>query len=124
RRRGRTGAGASPGGAYCPADRRAPGPLPPGPGARLIGLPGKVGVDGSQVEGLYRAGKLDAIKSYCLADVAQTGLLFLRFRLLQGTMSPVEYRRCAAELMEALRADARLADVMRQIDGERLLLAA
>jgi predicted PolB exonuclease-like 3'-5' exonuclease len=92
--------------------------------ARLIGLPGKVGVDGSQVEGLYRAGQLDSIKSYCLADVAQTGLLFLRFRLLQGTMSPVEYRRCAADLMEALRADVRTADVMRQIDGERLLLAA
>jgi predicted PolB exonuclease-like 3'-5' exonuclease len=92
--------------------------------ARLIGLPGKIGVDGSQVEGLYRAGQLDNIKSYCLADVAQTGLLFLRFRLLQGTMAPAEYRRCAADLMEALRADRRLEEVMRQIDGERLLLAA
>ena len=92
--------------------------------ARLIGLPGKVGVDGSQVEGLYRAGQLDAIKSYCLADVAQTSLLFLRFRLLQGAMGYGEYRRCATALMEALRADRRLADVMRQIDGERLLLAA
>jgi hypothetical protein len=92
--------------------------------ARLIGLPGKVGVDGSQVEGLYRAGKLDAIKSYCLADVAQTGLLFLRFRLLQGALGPVEYRRCAADLMEALRADPRLAEVVGQIDGDRLLLAA
>jgi len=92
--------------------------------ARLIGLPGKIGVDGSQVEGLYRAGQLDSIKSYCLADVAQTGLLFLRFRLLQGTMAPSDYRRCAGELMEALRADPRLEEVMRQIDGERLLLAA
>ena len=34
--------------------------------ARLIGLPGKVGVDGSQVEGLYRAGQLAAIQRYCL----------------------------------------------------------
>jgi predicted PolB exonuclease-like 3'-5' exonuclease len=92
--------------------------------ARLIGLPGKVGVDGSQVEGLYRAGKLDEIKSYCLADVAQTALLFLRFRLLQGSMDPEKYRRCACELMEALRADQRLEEVMRQIDGDRLLLAA
>jgi 3'-5' exonuclease len=92
--------------------------------ARLIGLPGKVGVDGSQVEGLYRAGQLDTIKSYCLADVAQTSLLFLRFRLLQGAMSYPEYRRCATDLMDALRADRRLADVMRQIDGDRLLLAA
>ena len=30
--------------------------------ARLIGLPGKVGVDGSQVEGLYRAGQLASIQ--------------------------------------------------------------
>ena len=50
--------------------------------ARLIGLPGKVGVDGSQVEGLYNAGQLELIKNYCLSDVAQTAFLFLRFRLL------------------------------------------
>jgi predicted PolB exonuclease-like 3'-5' exonuclease len=92
--------------------------------ARLIGLPGKVGVDGSQVEGLYRAGQLESIKSYCLADVAQTSLLFLRFRLLQGTMAPEDYRRCAGELTEAFRADPRLAGLMSQIDGDRLLLAA
>jgi predicted PolB exonuclease-like 3'-5' exonuclease len=92
--------------------------------ARLIGLPGKVGVDGSQVEGMYRAGRLEEIKSYCLADVAQTALLFLRFRLLQGAMDPEKYRRCACDLMEALRADPRLTDVVTQIDGDRLLLAA
>jgi predicted PolB exonuclease-like 3'-5' exonuclease len=92
--------------------------------ARLIGLPGKVGVDGSQVEGLYQAGKLDVIKSYCLADVAQTSLLFLRFRLLQGAIPVVEYRRVAGELMRALRGDRRLEELMGQIDGDRLLAAA
>jgi predicted PolB exonuclease-like 3'-5' exonuclease len=92
--------------------------------ARLIGLPGKVGIDGSQVEGLYQAGKLDIIKSYCLADVAQTSLLFLRFRLLQGAMPVVEYRRVAGELMRALRGDRRLEELMGQIDGDRLLAAA
>lgn len=30
--------------------------------ARLIGLPGKIGMDGSQVEGLYRAGQLATIQ--------------------------------------------------------------
>jgi 3'-5' exonuclease len=92
--------------------------------ARLIGLPGKVGVDGSQVEGLYRGGQLSTIKSYCLADVAQTALLFLRFRLLQGAMAPAEYRRSAADLMDNLRADPRVEDLVRQIDGDKLLLAA
>lgn len=92
--------------------------------ARLVGLPGKVGVDGSQVEGLWKAGKLDAIKAYCLADVAQTALLFLRFRLIQGLLAPDDYRRSVALLMEELRADPRLAPLVSEIDGERLLLEA
>jgi predicted PolB exonuclease-like 3'-5' exonuclease len=94
--------------------------------ARLIGLPGKAagGVDGSQVEGLYERGQLGTIKSYCLADVAQTSLLFLRFRLLQGALAPETYRLRAAELMERFRQDLRLAELVQLIDGDKLLLAA
>jgi 3'-5' exonuclease len=92
--------------------------------ARLIGLPGKVGVDGSQVEGLYLGGQLTAIKHYCLADVAQTGLLFLRFRLLQGALGGEEYRRLAADLMASLRADGRMHELVQRIDGDLLLAAA
>jgi len=92
--------------------------------ARLIGLPGKIGVDGSQVEGMFKAGQLDSIKSYCLADVAQTALLFLRFRLLQGALSQKDYRDRAAELIGELRADGRLGSLMGAIDGELLLGAA
>jgi hypothetical protein len=39
-------------------------------------------------------------------------------------MPPDDYRRVAADLMAALRADPRLEDLIGQIDGERLLLAA
>jgi len=92
--------------------------------ARLIGLPGKVGVDGSQVEGLFNAGQLSAIKSYCLTDVAQTALLFLRFRLLQGILDQERYRQLASELVDALRDDGRLAPLVEAIDGDRLLLDA
>ena len=84
--------------------------------ARLIGLPGKVGVDGSQVEGLYRAGQLAAIQSYCLADVAQTALLFLRFRLLQGVLAPGPYHEAASALLDALAADGRVAGVLDGVD--------
>ena len=89
--------------------------------ARLIGLPGKLGVDGSQVEGLYRAGQLASIQSYCLADVAQTALLFLRFRLLQGQLTPDAYRERTAGLLDALAADGRVTEVFGQLDRERLL---
>jgi hypothetical protein len=92
--------------------------------ARLIGLPGKIGVDGSQIEGLHNAGKLQVIQDYCLADVTQTALLFLRFRLLQGVLSPNEYREAVRELTEELRADGRLHELMDAIDGTRLMLPA
>jgi predicted PolB exonuclease-like 3'-5' exonuclease len=84
--------------------------------ARLIGLPGKLGVDGSQVEGLYQAGQLDAIERYCLGDVAQTAMLLLRFRLLQGVLAPDRYRAASAALLDALAGDARISEVLAATD--------
>jgi 3'-5' exonuclease len=91
--------------------------------ARVMGLPGKVGVDGSQVEGLYNAGQLQLIKDYCLADVSQTAFLFLRYRLLQGAIDVDQYRRAAQKLLDALEADGRVRPVLERIDRARLLLA-
>ncbi len=91
--------------------------------ARLIGLPGKLGIDGSQIEGLYRSGNpsdLERIENYCLSDVAQTALLFLRFRLLQGVLDQVGHRRVVGELLTALRAEPRLAELMAAVDERRL----
>ncbi|HEY4240239.1 MAG TPA: ribonuclease H-like domain-containing protein [Kofleriaceae bacterium] len=89
--------------------------------ARLIGLPGKVGVDGSQVEGLYNAGQLELVQKYCLADVAQTALLFLRFRLLQAQLPPDEYKARTVALLDAFAADGRLGDVLDRLDRGHLL---
>jgi predicted PolB exonuclease-like 3'-5' exonuclease len=91
--------------------------------ARVMGLPGKVGVDGSQVEGLYNAGQLQLIKHYCLSDVAQTAFLFLRYRLLQGALDVSGYQRAAWLLFEALTADGRVKEVLDRIDRARLLLS-
>jgi hypothetical protein len=89
--------------------------------AHLIGLPGKVGVDGSQVAGLYEAGQLDAIERYCLSDVAQTALLLVRFRLLQGELSPDRYRATATALLDAFAGDARVQPVLATTDRAHLL---
>jgi hypothetical protein len=89
--------------------------------ARLIGLPGKVGVDGSQVEGLYKAGQLAEIQRYCLADVAQTALLFLRFRLLQGVLRPDLYQEATGALLDALAADGRVSAVLEGTDRAHLI---
>jgi 3'-5' exonuclease len=91
--------------------------------ARLIGLPGKTGVDGSQIEGMFKAGLLARIQDYCLSDVVQTALLFLRFRLLQGVLDRDRYRRAVSALTGALAGDARLAGLMQEIDAGRLVPA-
>jgi predicted PolB exonuclease-like 3'-5' exonuclease len=90
--------------------------------ARAIGLPGKVGVDGSQVEGLYNAGQIELIKNYCLSDVAQTAFLLLRYRLLQGLLDRAAYQVAARGLYDALASDARVATVIERIERARLLL--
>jgi predicted PolB exonuclease-like 3'-5' exonuclease len=90
--------------------------------AKLIGLPGKDGVDGSQVEGLYHAGQLEALRSYCLSDVIQTAFLFVRWKLLVGQLDRPAYQRTAAALLGALEADGRFARLLDTFDHERLLL--
>lgn len=90
--------------------------------ARLIGLPGKMGVDGSQVEGLFRAGRLDAIKHYCLTDVAQTACLLLRYLLLAGRETPTNVVTALKGLLGALEEDGRFAELLDGTDREQLLL--
>jgi len=90
--------------------------------ARLIGLPGKDGVDGSQVEAMYRTGQIDALRGYCLSDVAQTAFLFLRYRLLSGLLDRTAYTVAATHLLSAVAADPRLASLVARIERARLLL--
>lgn len=70
--------------------------------AKLVGLPGKVDVAGGDVQELYAAGALDRITAYCMTDVVQTYLLFLRHRLVEGSLGPDGYAESAAAAREAL----------------------
>jgi predicted PolB exonuclease-like 3'-5' exonuclease len=90
--------------------------------ARVIGLPGKDGVDGSQVEGLYHAGQLEALRRYCLSDVAQTAFVFLRYRLITGDLDRDGYRHAATGLLAALESDGRFGKLLGGVDRQRLLL--
>jgi predicted PolB exonuclease-like 3'-5' exonuclease len=92
--------------------------------ARVIGLPGKDGVDGSQVEGLFLAGQIESLRHYCLSDVAQTAFLFLRYRLVAGDIDRDAYRHAATGLLAALETDGRFARLLGGVDRKRLLLEA
>jgi len=61
--------------------------------AQLCGLPGKLGMDGSQVYAAYKRGEIEAIRAYCETDVANTYLLFQRFQLIRGVIDAGAYDR-------------------------------
>ena len=70
--------------------------------ARLCGFPGKLGMDGSKVWEAYKAGEIEAIRNYCETDVANTHLVFLRFQLMRGVLTPDAYQREVALVRETL----------------------
>ena len=70
--------------------------------AKLVGLPGKEDVAGKDVASLYAHGQLGRIAGYCMSDVVQTWLLYLRYRLLEGTLQPAAYVRSVGAAREAL----------------------
>jgi predicted PolB exonuclease-like 3'-5' exonuclease len=59
--------------------------------ALLLGFPGKLGMDGSQVFPAYREGRLAEIRAYCETDVLNTWLVYLRFQRMRGHFTAEEY---------------------------------
>jgi len=70
--------------------------------SRLAGLPGKYSIAGEDVEYLYRQKRLKEINQYCMTDVLQTFLLFLRVELLRGKLDPAGYQSAMAAARENL----------------------
>tara|TARA_Y100001936_G_scaffold200619_1_gene202499 strand:- start:6521 stop:7300 length:780 start_codon:yes stop_codon:yes gene_type:complete len=59
--------------------------------SQLIGFPGKLGIDGSQVWEKYQDGEIVEIRNYCETDVLNTYLMFLRFQYIRGILNDEEY---------------------------------
>ena len=71
--------------------------------AALSGIPAKLGgMDGSQVEAMMQAGRLDEIAAYCLGDVIVTFRLMLRFALVRGEMDDAQAKASEASLDAAI----------------------
>ena len=90
--------------------------------AKLVGFPGKVGVDGSQVAPMVHAGKLDEVNAYCLCDVAQTAAIFMRVELLRGTLDRAHYVELARGMLAFFDTQPRLQPVTEKVDRARFLL--
>lgn len=67
-----------------------------------FGLPGKLGIDGSQVMEMFDQGRLQEIRDYCETDVLNTYLLYLIYQHHSGSMSRDSFAKCKKDLREFL----------------------
>jgi hypothetical protein len=74
--------------------------------ANLVGKPGKTGIEGSQVQDMFDAGRADEINRYCQCDVLDTYFVFLRSRVLIGRLKLEEEQAIVAETRRWLEARA------------------
>jgi predicted PolB exonuclease-like 3'-5' exonuclease len=70
--------------------------------AQLMGLPGKLGMDGAAVWGAYQDGRLEDIWRYCETDVVNTYLVYLRFQQMRGALTPQQHGQQVAAVRAAL----------------------
>jgi predicted PolB exonuclease-like 3'-5' exonuclease len=75
--------------------------------ATLLGLPGKMGMDGSKVWESYQQGDIEGIRNYCETDVLNTYLVYLRFELIRGRLSAADYDGECERVRESLLAEER-----------------
>lgn len=92
--------------------------------ACLAGFPGKVGVDGSDVEGLWNSGEAgrSAVRDYNLADVVSEAAILVRVLFCRGDITRDEYFSAAHALLGYVDSDPRLMAVRPHIDRGRFLI--
>jgi predicted PolB exonuclease-like 3'-5' exonuclease len=71
---------------------------------KLMGLPGKLGMEGGAVWGAWLDGQIDAIRDYCETDVVNTYLVYLRFQKMRGNLTPAAHEKEVAVVRDHLAA--------------------
>jgi predicted PolB exonuclease-like 3'-5' exonuclease len=82
--------------------------------AKLLGKPGKMGVDGDQVYEMHCAGRAQDINDYCTFDTLDTYFVFLRTRVLTGDLTLEQERAIEGHAREWLTAKAEEMPALRQ----------
>jgi hypothetical protein len=70
--------------------------------AKLMGLPGKLGMDGSRSGAPTWTASIDEIRDYCETDVVNTYLVYLRFQRLRGALTAKAFDAEVAAVRAAL----------------------
>jgi len=60
--------------------------------AVMLGYPGKMGMSGAKVWDEYLAGNIEGIRNYCETDVLNTYLVYLRWQLINGSLTQEQWQ--------------------------------
>ena len=75
--------------------------------ASLLGLPGKTGMSGEGVWDAHLEGRSADIRNYCETDAINTYLIYLRFELMRGRLTPDEHDHECATVRAWLKSQGR-----------------
>lgn len=70
--------------------------------AKLMGFPGKLGMDGSAVWQAWQDGRIAEIRDYCETDVVNTYLVYLGFQRMRGALDAAGFDAECARVRVAL----------------------
>ncbi len=70
--------------------------------AKLMGYPGKLGMDGSAVWQAWQDGRIAEIRDYCETDVVNTYLVYLRFQRMRGHLDATAWELEVQVVRDAL----------------------
>jgi 3'-5' exonuclease len=73
---------------------------------KLVGLPGKMGIDGTQVATLFAEARYEELSAYCAMDVLQTLGLFLRVQRLRGHVEPTAFAETLKDVRDGIERHA------------------
>ena len=71
----------------------------------ILGLPGKFGVDGSQVAPMFDEGRVAEIRDYCETDVLNTYLVYLRWQHHRGVLTTEALNKALADVISLVDAE-------------------
>lgn len=75
--------------------------------ASLLGYPGKMGMSGAKVWDAFQEGNLAGIRNYCETDVLNTYLVYLRYQLIRGHLTPEALAQEEQMVKDMLTAEAK-----------------
>jgi len=73
--------------------------------ATALGLPGKIGGHGSEVEAMVRRGEIENVRAYCEADCLNLFALYVRWALLSGRTDPGGHNASLESLVDCLERE-------------------